>query len=324
MSHDRAVISRIVDAIKKNRSFFIAGHVKPDGDTVGSSLALASLLKRLGKKPAIYSSEPLPENLSFLKNAKNIIISSKATKEFDCAIILECMDFERMGNIISSEQAGTIINIDHHYNSGDFGNISYINPKASSSAEQIFRIYKYLGLPLKKDEAEALYVGLVTDTGQFQHSNTTPEALTMAAQLLDTGVMPHEMYDRLYAAKTLSSLNLLGFALNTLKIDASGKVAYMEIKHSTYAKAKSNVTETEGIINYAMMIPQVQVGILFRETETPGSIKVSLRSRAGFDVNKVSRHFGGGGHKYASGCTVKGDMKSTQKKVLDLIRNSQK
>ena len=313
------VISEIITVLKECRTFFIAGHIKPDGDTVGSGLALASFLKRLGKKARIYSLEPVPQYLTFLKEAGNINVMQKVTGEFDCAIILECLDLDRMGNLITSAQAGTLINIDHHASFTNYGDINYIDPAASSSAELIFNIFKQFKMPILRSEAEALYVALVTDTGKFQQANTTPKAFRMAAELVDAGVVPSEVYGKLYATQSLPSLNLLGESLSTLKTNQSGAIAYLEITRKMYAKTKSSAADTEGIINHTMMIPGANIGILFREAETPGLIKISMRSKDHFDVTKIVKCFGGGGHKNAAGCSVKGTLKSVEKKFMGYV-----
>lgn len=315
-------LSRIKETLQKCKTFFIAGHIKPDGDTVGSALALESMLKRMGKKAEIYSRETVPEYFNFLEGARKIKVTDKVKKEFDCAIILECVNTERMGDIISLDQAAFVINIDHHAHFNNFGHINFVEPAASSSAEQVFNIFRYLEMPLTQHEAEALYAGLVTDTGKFQQNNTTEAAFEMAAALVKAGVQPSRIYEKIYACKTLSSLRLLGYSLNTLKVTPSGLVAYMEIKQSMYRRAKSDITETEEIVNYAMMIPGVIVGMLIRETETPGLVKISFRSRNSFDVNKTAQHFGGGGHKNAAGCSIKGTLKQAEQSVLKhLSRN---
>jgi len=322
MTKHSEALSQIKEIIQKSRTFFIAGHIKPDGDTVGSALALSSLLKRMGKKPEIYSRETVPEYFSFLDGAKKIQVTDKVCKEYDCAIILECVNTERMGDIISFDQASFIINIDHHIHFNNFGTVNYVDPTASSSAELVYNIFKYFDIGITEPEAEALYIGLVTDTGKFQQTNTTSTAFEMAADLVAAGVLPSKIYEKIYACKTQSSLKLLGLALNTLKVTPSGLVSYMELKQSMYRRAQSNVTETEEIVNYAMMIPGVIVGMLFRETETPGLAKISFRSQSSFDVNKTAQHFGGGGHKNAAGCSIKGSLKQAEAAILKhLSRN---
>ncbi|MBN1823633.1 MAG: bifunctional oligoribonuclease/PAP phosphatase NrnA [Endomicrobiales bacterium] len=319
MKSDLKNLARIEQAISKSRTFFIAGHVKPDGDTVGSALALSSLLKRLGKKCEVFSAEGIPEYLMFLKGADRIKISKKAEGHFDCAIILECSDLERMGGLIEPSQAGILINIDHHAFSSEYGDINLLDPGASSSAEQVFFLFRHMKKDLTCHEAEALYVGIVTDTGKFQQTNTTAKALTVAAELLKNGVKPFKVYEKLYATQTLSSLRLLGGALATLEVTASGKVAHMHVTKDMYEKAGSGAAETEGIINYSMMIPGVLVGVLLRENGGTGGVKASLRSREGIDVNNVAKRFGGGGHKTASGCTIMADLPSAKKALLEEI-----
>jgi phosphoesterase RecJ-like protein len=258
--------------------------------------------------------------MDFLSEASKIKIeiANKVRGEFDCAIILECLDLDRMGNLITAEQACTLINIDHHKSFSNYGHINYIDSQASSSAEQIFSIFKYLKMPILPHEAQALYVGLVTDTGKFQQANTSPKSLRMAADLVEAGVAPSNMYGRLYATQSLPSLSLLGLSLSTLKTSPSGKIAYLEVTRKMYKKTKTGAADTEGIINHSMMIPGVTAGVLFRETETD-LIKVSMRSVDRFDVNKIAKHFGGGGHKNASGCSIKGTIKSAERTLLSYI-----
>lgn len=319
------ILSDIADELIKHNSFFIAGHIKPDGDTIGSSIALASLLKRMGKQACLYSKEQIPDYLRFLPGTKNIKITDKVHKKFDCAIILECTNLERMGSIIDYGQASSFINIDHHATSTNFGRINYIDPSASSSAEQVFFLFSHMGVKLSLAEAQGLYVGLVTDTGKFQHSNTTPRAMRMAASLIEAGVKPYKIYDNLFATKTPASLMLLGLSLSTLHIADSGRTAYLEITRSMYKKAGAGVMDSEDIINHTMMMPNVLVGMLFREIEEERNvIKVSFRSRNGYDVNKLARFFGGGGHKSAAGCTINGTLKSVENHILKHVANTLK
>ncbi|MCB4792393.1 MAG: bifunctional oligoribonuclease/PAP phosphatase NrnA [Elusimicrobia bacterium] len=308
--------SLIAKTIKKNKTFFIAGHLNPDGDTIGTALALSSLLTRLGKKPRVYSKDVVPEYLSFLQGAGKIIVADKVKGRFDCAIILECLDMNRMGDLISPGQAKEVINIDHHANFNHFGHVNYIDSSASSSSEIIFHLFRHLKMKLTPQEANALYVGVVTDTGKFQYNNTTSSAVYMASCLIDAGVKPYYIYNKLYSTKTFSSLKLFGLALSGLKKTDSGKIAYIEITKEMYKKSGSNVTESEGIVNETLKIPGVVIGALFREEKERNITKISLRSHEKYNVNKVVQVFGGGGHKNASGCTYKGTMETAKKVIL--------
>jgi phosphoesterase RecJ-like protein len=319
MAANVKVLSRIIQAIRKNSSFFIAGHVKPDGDTVGCAIALSSLLRRLGKRAHAYTREAVPDYLKFLPGANKITLADKVRKKFDCAIILECSDLGRMGNLITLDQADTVINIDHHAVFNNFGDINYIDSSASSSAEQVYYLFRQMKMPFTLKEAEALYVGLVTDTGKFQQANTTPDALRMAAGLLEAGVVPAMIYDRLYASYRLNGLRLLGDVLAGMQLAFEGKVAYVKVTKAMYAATATGANDTEGIINYTLSMPQVLVGAMLRETDEPGAVKVSFRSRGNCDVNRIAHHFGGGGHKKAAGCTLKGSLQSAEKQLLDYL-----
>ena len=317
MPANKKALSLISAAIKKHSTFFIAGHLKPDGDTVGSALALGSLLHRLGKKPKLFSKEPIPEYLRFLPSIHSITITPIVTGTFDCAIILESSTLDRMGNLIDSTQAKTFINIDHHSTSTNFGHINYLDPGASSSAEQIFYLFKHMKLPISRAEAQNLYIGLVTDTGKFQHINTSPDAMLMAANLIEAGVKPFEIYDKIYATKSLVSLKLLSLALSTLNVTKEGDIAYIEVTQDMYRASGASAMDTEDIINYSMMMPGIKIGMLFREIEnSKNEVKVSFRSRGQNDVNQLARLFGGGGHKNAAGCTIKGTITSAKKQVI--------
>src|SRR3989339_244922 len=237
MNKHKKSLQEIAGIIKSSQKFFIAGHLKPDGDTIGTALALKSLLARMGKEPHVFSKEPVPSNMLFLPGARDIKIRDKVTGVFDCAIILESVSLERMGSLIELSQADKVINIDHHATFTNFGHVNYIDSTASSSAEQLYIIFKQLNKKPTAAEAECLYAGLVTDTGKFQHSNASPSALAMASELIKAGVKPFRLYDRIYANKTPCSLRLLGLALNSLKISKGGQIACMRITRQMFKNA---------------------------------------------------------------------------------------
>ncbi len=312
----------IAQAIKKCRSFFIAGHVKPDGDTIGASIALASLLSRLDKNAEIFSREEMPHYLKFLRGASKIRKANKVFKYYDCAIILECSSLERMGSLIDRNQAKVLINIDHHKVFTKFGDINYIDPKASSSSEQIFNLFKMMNMKLTQTEAEALYTGAVTDTGRFQYANTTPYCLLMASELLSAGVKPQKIFSNLYEGNRVSSLRLLGEALNTLKVASKGKITFMELPNSAFRRAGADYSETENIINYGISVEGAKAAVLFRESEEKGEIKVSMRSRGKTDVSKICKHFGGAGHKNAAGCSFKGTLAEAKRRIISYVEDN--
>jgi phosphoesterase RecJ-like protein len=298
--------------ILNNKTFFIAGHKRPDGDSVAAQLVLASILKRFHKSYRIYSSDPIPSNLLFLPGVNQIQLRKRVLRSFDVALIVECSGQDRMGNIIDlKKQALHIINIDHHAHYSIFGDVNLIDPKASSSCEQIHHLFNVLSLKITPDDALCLYTGIATDTGYFRHTNTSRTAHRLAAEYVALGVAPQKVYQLIYQQKTVRDISLLGSILSRIKLFYKGSVAILQIPQG--------YRETEEIINYGMLIGSVNIAILFQMLSLQ-KVRVSFRSRNAIDVGKIAVSLGGGGHVNAAGCTLNGTMASVQKQVLHLVR----
>ena len=314
---DSRTLSAIAKIIKESKTFFIAGHVKPDGDSIGSALALASMLNGMGKNAGVYCADNVPKFLRFLKGADKIKKSVKKGEAFDCAIILESVDFARMGDIISPSQAKKIINIDHHPVATNFGDANYIVPTSASTAELVLNIFEHMKIKLSKTEAEDLYVGVLTDTGGFRQINTTPNSHIAAAKFLQAGVEPGEVTRKVYEDNTLANVKLLGAAIETLKTDFDGRFAYMLLTKDMFKKTGAGEDDAENIINYARRIKGVKVAALFKEINKE-TTKASFRSVKNFDVLRIVRQFNGGGHKNAAGCTINKNLNA----AVNLIKKS--
>ncbi len=314
------ILRKILEVIKNNHSFFITAHCNPDGDTLGSELALSSWLKRLGKRVNVVNVDPVPEIYRFLPGINRIKKKKKVRGNFDAGFILECSDPERFGGIVDLEkQFATVISIDHHFSSQSYGEINWFDPQASATAEQIYRLIRASGAALTDQEALALYVGILTDTGKFQQKNTTPHTHQIVAELLSHRIHPEEVYSRVYATKSYPLLKLLGLTLDSLKLAAQGKIAYQEITREMLERTGSYQHEEE-TINYPLTIPQVKISILFREMiEEKNKIKVGFRSRNKVDVHKIAQYFNGGGHQNASGCIIEGNLKQVENSVLGYV-----
>lgn len=311
-----AVLRRVAGAVRANRSFFIAGHVRPDGDAVGCALALASLLRRLGKKPQVYSRDPVPSYCAWLPGAKNIRVCRTAAGRWDAAIILDCPSLPRLGGIINlNTQARSVITIDHHHASIPHGKFNLVDPMAASSAEIVCRLFGALGVKPTKAEAACLYIGILTDTGRFVQANTTPESLTTAAELMKAGADPVEINRRVYESKSPGSLRIMAGSLETLELHAGGRIATMELTTGDVRKNGGEAAIPEELVNYAGMVPGVSAWVLFRQMGK-GAVKASMRSRGAVDVYAVALRFGGGGHKNASGCVIRGSIARAKSVVL--------
>ncbi len=309
----------------KNKFFFVAGHQRPDGDTVGGCLAVYSLLRRLKKDVFLCNFDAVPSFLKFLPYSSELKNIKKTGRKFDVAIILECSELTRFGNIINPKKQSKItVNIDHHAYERKWADINWTDSCSSSVSEMIFYLFKFLELPLTKEEATSLYVGLVTDTHNFTQTNTNAQSHIIASELLSCGVEPPVIEKNVYGTKSPNALRLIGSSLRNIKIDNTGKIAYIQITNKDFRQTKTIAEDTEEIINYAGMIPNVLVWLLFRETQKKNLIKVSFRSVKDIDVHKIAQNFGGGGHRNAAGCTVKGKIGKVIDTVISVVKNKLK
>lgn len=315
------IIDDILRAVRRGKTFFLSGHQKPDGDTVGSELAFAGFLRRMGKRNVdIVNAEPVPASLMFLPGAEKIQTAKKIDKTYDVAVIFECYDSARMGDIIDLKtQAKTVINIDHHAHHSFFGHINLINPKASSNSEQLFFLYQRAKSRIPVPEAMALYVGLVTDCGRFQQENANADSHIVAAGLHKAGIDVADICRRIFGTKSEAALKLLSRALGSLRMEKGGRVSVMSLSQNDFRATGATADDTEDIINHGLMPPTVEAAVFLRETESPGRVKASFRGKGRVDLNKVAVSFGGGGHKNASGCTVTGSLAEATQSVLDRV-----
>lgn len=318
-SSKKTVLKSIADAIKKSKTFFIAGHMRPDGDTIGSGLALASVLRRLGKKVTHCSADAVPDDLMFMPGARNIKITKKQAGHFDCAIILESINLTRIGSIISDSQAKIIINIDHHLAHMNFGHINYVVPKSASVAELVYEIFENLKINPTKQEAENLYIGIVTDTGRFQQLNTNANAHIVTAKLLECGVNASAISKKLFLTKPINKLRLYGAALYNLKTALDDKFVYVKLTKKMFRQTKAKDFEADGIINYCISVPSAVVGCVIKEIDK-NTTKISLRSIENFNLLGIVSQFGGGGHKNAAGCTINENIDDAAKKIIEAFR----
>lgn len=305
-------------AIKKFNKFLITAHINPEGDSIGSQIAIASLLRRLGKEAVVLNESPVPKILQFMKGTGNILKEMPRNFNFEAVIVLDCPDLTRIGNVSGHlTEDKVVINIDHHISNEGFGRFKWVDTDRSSTGEMVFELFKAFKMGIEYDEAVAIYVAIMTDTGSFKYTNTSSRTHQIVAELIDAGVRPYEINGRIYESSSLQDTHLLGETLQTLKLTDDGKVAWLWVTKEMLKKTKASLEGTEGIINFARSIEGVEIAILFRETGTENRIKVSFRSKAKADVNKLASFFKGGGHVTASGCTVFGKMEEVEKKVLE-------
>ncbi len=297
---------QIWQAIHAGKRFFIAGHLNPDGDSLGCTLAMTSLLTRLGKTVYAYAAPAIGNDLKFLPGLAQVHVGElPPTPDFDTVILLECSDRQRGGDLETVlAGATTLVNIDHHLVSDAYGHVNHIDSGASSTAEIIFQLYEASGediLPTP-DEATCLYTGVVTDTGRFVHSNTTAEALRVASALVALGADVQQINQVIYFTKSYIELKLLGRALEKMEMRFDNKYSQIILTKRDFETFGATPAQTQGIVSQPTMIPGVEVSALLKEE--PDKVSVNLRSRGHADVSRIAQQFGGGGHARAAGFKV--------------------
>ncbi|OPY59085.1 MAG: Bifunctional oligoribonuclease and PAP phosphatase NrnA [Pelotomaculum sp. PtaU1.Bin035] len=307
----------IARAIRGSERILICGHIMPDGDCLGSMLALGLTLKQLGKRVTMAGPDPVPEIYKFLPGLQSFWVGEPPEDKYDMLIVLDCPVMERLGDGYSDLPGRdlAVINIDHHNGSNSFGTFRYTDPRAAAVGEIIFDLMNLMDLEISLDAAICLYTAIATDTGSFQYNSTTPDTHRRVARLLEIGVPISWVNVQLYEEKTRAAQLLLGVALKTLSFSACGKVAWMTVTRDMLREVGAEDEHTEGIVNYARSIKGIEVGLLFHELSA-GRYKISFRSKENVDVNRLAALFGGGGHSRAAGCEVRGKMGIIEKKVV--------
>ncbi|HEA47070.1 MAG TPA: bifunctional oligoribonuclease/PAP phosphatase NrnA [bacterium] len=310
-------LREIAKVIKKNKNFFITSHIRPDGDSIGSQLALKRILERLGKEVTIANHDSVPEIYDFLPGIESIKQELLKDREFDVALVLDSPEFSRLESTAEIvKKAKVIINIDHHLGNEEFGKYNYVDTEASAVGEEIYELTKVMGFKIDREIALCLYVGILTDTGSFRQSNTTPRTHEIVADLMKIGdLKPAQITHQVYETQLPSAIKLLSMTLDTLERSEDGRIAWMTITDRMFKETGTTNTETENFINYVRSVKGSEVAILFTEL-TKDEVKVSFRSKSSVNVNRIAKTFGGGGHLRASACTIKGDLDEAKKKVL--------
>jgi phosphoesterase RecJ-like protein len=307
----------IADLISASRTFLIASHIDPDGDAIGCTLFMYSVLKRLGKNVKVVYEEPIPDTFAFLEGSSEVIATETAPAEV--AIVVDSALLSRIGWVADLvRRCPTIVNIDHHKSNDDFGHHNLVVTDAGACGEVIYGLARAMGVTPTRGEAEALYVALLSDTGCFRFPNTTSATLSVAADLVDLGVDPYHAASEIFWKRSNSGLKLLGSALSTIEVTNGGSIATMEITKRMYEETGATSRDSEGFANYPRSIRGVKVGILIREIDG-NRFRVSLRSREQFPIGEVAKSFGGGGHPTAAGCRIEGDLESVKASLRERI-----
>ena len=313
-----AKFDQIGQVLRENNRFVVLSHVRPDGDALGSQLALSLSLQQLGKEVRIWNEEGLLDKYSFLPNANLITKPPLEPEDFDVVVALDTAIQNRLGNTVASiKSAKTWINIDHHPSNPGYGDLVHIDPGAPATGQILFELISSQKLPIDRAIAENLYVAISTDTGSFQYPNTTARTFEIAAELVRAGVDVGRISQLTYENYPRRRVELLRDLLGTMHFNANDRVASFSLSLAAAKKLGVLPEDNEGLIDHLRAIRGVIVAIFFEEL-SDGKVRVSMRSKdEKVNVCAICEKFGGGGHVLAAGARVKGTLAEVEKKILE-------
>ena len=319
-TNPEAAASEVAGRIRAGSRFLITSHRNPDGDALGSGLALQRLIRQMGKEARVQVRDGFGKALYNMPGADQVTVTDSLPADYpkglDAVFTMECPEVERCGYPILP---GPVVNIDHHLGNTMYGEVNYLDLDAPSVGEMVLQINRrFLKLPLDRETAIAMYVSLATDTGFFRYHNTTLRTFEAAEELVRAGVVPGDVSLWINESTPRGAIKLLGLCLTTLEITPDGKVATIELPQRFFDEAGASPEDTEGIVNYGRMIEGVTVSALLKDLEGKAT-RVSMRAKPGVDVQKVAAMFGGGGHKAASGCTIPLPLPEAKKKLIGIL-----
>lgn len=313
-----------MEAIRRHRTFLVSSHVNPEGDALGSAFALASLIRRLGKRATLANDGGIPAAFRFLPRLAPVLSGPSRRVAPEVAVTVDVPLLSRTGSIGAMiRRAAVTINIDHHVSNQRFAHVNWVDPAAASVGEMIFRLYRAYELKPSRAEALCLYVSVVTDTGSFRYMSTTPQVHRIAAELIATGLSPLKVAQDLYECHAPADMKFLGTVLQSLRTDSGGKIVWLEVPHALLKRARPGPEMVDELVNFPRAVKTAEVAFVLREDQPGRLVRVSFRSKGNVDVNALARRFGGGGHRAASGCTFESTpLAEARRQVLRAARQA--
>lgn len=312
-------LGEVLQVLRERDRFLVTAHRNPEGDALGSSLGLGLALREMGKSVLLYNADPVPRVLRSFPGAGEVVQSLADARPGDTVIVCDCGELDRVGaDMVARRAEFRFVNLDHHVSSRGFAEVSYIDPGACATSLLVYRVLKGLGHPVSRAVATNLLCGLVTDTGSFRYSNANPECFEAAAALVRAGARPDFVSQRLYDSNEEKTLRLLTRVLQTLEVTSDGRVASVVVTREMFEQTGTGPEHLEGFVNYPRAIEGVELAFLLRPVGAvggPEEWKVSLRGQGRVDTTAISTAYGGGGHRNASGCAVKGSLEKVRREI---------
>ncbi|MBS3758908.1 MAG: bifunctional oligoribonuclease/PAP phosphatase NrnA [Desulfobacterales bacterium] len=318
-------IQQIINQLIKSEKILLASHIHPDGDAIGALLSMGLALEGISKDVVLYNESPIPAVYQFLPSIHRIKKSLGHVADYDTAIILDCSDLGRIGDAAAAvSEIPVLMNIDHHLTNTRFGNFQYIDPKASSTAELVYRLVRQLDIPINTGMAYAIYTGIMADTGSFRFSNTTPAAFEISYEMVNCGADPYKVAHHVYETISLNRIKLLNMLFDTIELSENGRLSVMTLTQKMLDAAGTHIEDVNGLINYAKRIENVRLAALIFERKNGTDQKrgkrfhVSLRSDGTVDASAIASSFGGGGHQYAAGFDIRSSLAEVKASIFEL------
>ncbi len=317
---------KLYELIENSNRVLITSHENPDGDALGSMLALGLGLRKMNKEVVFYTKDNVPEILNFLPHSDEIINSlDSISGPFDIAFALDCTSTNRAGRdfevYAASENCKKVVIIDHHLTTGSEADLHILDNTASSTGMIIYRILRSFSIEIDQSISQNIYTTILSDTGSFNYSNTSSETFRIAADLVEAGADPAEISQALYENEPLRKLELLKLVMPTLEITQDKRIASIVVHKKMFDETGTTKEDTEGMVNIPRSIKGVEVAVLFREN-IDQDWKLSLRSRGLVNVAKIAESYGGGGHGRAAGCSIKGNIEEVKSKIISSVKEA--
>src|SRR5215213_8278749 len=306
-------VRQIRDEIMRRQRFLLTSHARPDGDSIGSQIAMAFALDALGKQVRIVNADAAPEHYQDFPGMERIEIARSVSADADAVIVMECSDLGRAG--VAGLESQFLINIDHHAGNRMYGALNWHDESAAACGEMVFDLIRALDVPLSLEIATHIYLAILTDTGSFHHSNITPRTFDICRQTVEAGVNPATMARRVFDSNSFGKLKLIGALLDSMQLLDEGRLAVLHMDDQMLAACHCTNNDTEGLINLPLTAREIQAVVFFKLTPG-GDVRVSMRSKYDVDVRRVANEFGGGGHKNAAGFTVNGSLENVKPQIV--------
>ena len=321
MTSNNASLAKIADALRAHRQFTIMSHVRPDGDALGTIIALGLALKQAGKEVTLWNEDGVSEKFHYLPGWKMVSVPPAEPVEVEVAVALDTASQLRLGKALTAVKSASLwINIDHHISNEGYGDLLYIDPTAPATGQILYELITSAGFPLTTEIAENLFAAISTDTGSFQYANTTARTYEIGAELIKAGVKVGDLSQKMYESYPLRRVYLLRALLNVMKLTCKGRVASFVLTQQMVDELGVMPEDNEGLIDTIRAIDGVIVAAFIEELAAEGKVRISLRSKdPRVDVCKICQQFQGGGHKLAAGGRVRGAVTDVEAQVLNAI-----